>query len=402
MKYPFRGFATNIFTFCFRNLFRRKVRTALCIIGVALSTTFVIAVGATTMRYVTVIKEMNVLFSGQIMVVSKDAIVIQAVPIGGGMLPEEYTEKRIQNITGADKIVSILFVTPISIGGIIQPVPVNFSMGIPVDRWRVILGLTPLKGNVGHFPANESDKEVVVGPSLADQYNWTVGTQIHVRGQQLLIAGILDTKLALLNRCILMPLNLAQELYNYPSSVNIITVKPIQGYPQENLTKSIETELPYVNALTENERYDMIEPVLAQVEIWNIGIQTVVFLMSIILVMTVTIMSVSERRRDFATLDAIGAPLSYVFRVVILETLFIGVLGGVLGIALGSLTALVLASFYSNIPLAMFFPTFYEIIPPFYMLEIFAATILVCCVGGIIPALNATRMRIAEVLRAEY
>jgi len=355
------------------------------------------------MRYTTVIKEMNVLFSGQIMVVSKDAIVIQAIPIGGGMLPQNRTERLIQNITGVDKTVPILFVTPIGIGGIIQPVPVNFSMGIPVENWRLILGSIPLKGNVGHFPTNESSNDVVIGASLADQYNWTVGTNITVSGHKLEIAGILDTKLALLNRCIVMPLKLAHKLYpTYSGSVNIITVKPIQGFPQENLTDSIENQLTYVKALTEDERNDMIQPVLAQVETWNAGIQTVIFLMSLILVMTVTIMSVSERRRDFATLDAMGAPLSYVFRVVIFESSLIGVLGGILGILFGSLAALVLASLYTNIPLAMFFPTFYEIIPPFYMLEIFLAVVFVCCLGGIIPAINATRMRIAEVLRAEY
>jgi len=374
----------------------------LCIIGVALATTFAVAVGAATMRYTTVIKEMNVLFSGQIMVVSKDAIVIQAIPIGGGMLPQNYTEKRIQNVTGAEKIVPILFVTPLGIGQIIQPVPVNFSMGIPVEYWQLILGPTPLRGKAGHFPTNESSNEVVVGPSLADQYNWTVGLPITVMGHELEIVGILDTKLALLSRCVLMPLRLAQELYNYRDSINIITVKPIQGFSQKNLTDTMENQLPYVNALTEDERNDMIQPVLAQVETWNTGIQTVIFLMSLILVMTVTVMSVSERRRDFATLDAMGAPLSYVFRVVIFETSLIGVLGGILGIAFGSLAALVLASLYTNIPLAMFFPTFYEIIPPFYMLEIFLAVVFVCCLGGIIPAINATRMRIAEVLRAEY
>ena len=336
------------------------------------------------------------------MVVSKDAIVIQAIPIGGGMLPQNYTEKLIQNVTGVDKTVPILFITPIGIGGIIQPVPVNFSMGIPVEYWRLILGSIPLEGNVGHFPTNESSNDVVIGASLADQYNWTVGTNITVNDHELEIAGILDTKLALLNRCIVMPLQLAQELYNYRGSVNIITIKPIQGFSQKNLTDTIEKQIAYVNALTEDERNDMIQPVLAQVETWNIGIQTVIFLMSLILVMTVTVMSVSERRRDFATLDAMGAPLSYVFRVVIFETSLIGVLGGILGIVFGSLAALVLASLYTNIPLAMFFPTFYEIIPPFYMLEIFLAVVFVCCLGGIIPAINATRMRIAEVLRAEY
>jgi ABC-type antimicrobial peptide transport system permease subunit len=36
------------------------------------------------------------------------------------------------------------------------------------------------------------------------------------------------------------------------------------------------------------------------------------------------------------------------------------------------------------------------------MLEMLVAIVGVCCLGGIIPAVNAMRMRIAEVLRAEY
>jgi len=351
------------------------------------------------MRYTTVIKEMNVLFSGQVMVVSKDAIVIQAIPIGGGMLPQNHTEAKIKIIKGVEKAVPILFVTPIGIGEIIQPVPVNFSMGIPVENWQSVLGPTPLKENIGHFPTNESSKEVVVGPSLADQYNWTVGKEIIVKNHRLKIAGIIDTKLALLNRCIIMPLKLAQKVYNYPESVNIVTVKPLDEYSQEDLANLINQNITYVKALTEDERNDMIQPVL---ETWNLGIQTVIFIMSLILVMTVTIMNISERRRDFATLDAIGAPLSYVFRLVILETSLIGVLGGILGLTFGSLTAIVLSSLYTNIPLAQFFPTILEIVPPIYMLEIFAAVVVVCCIGGIIPAINATRTRIAEVLRTEY
>jgi putative ABC transport system permease protein len=388
--------------FCFRNLFRRKVRTALCIIGVALATTFVIAVGATTIRYVTVIKEMDVLFNGQVMVASRDAIVIQAIPIGGSMLPQNFTLQRIREVESAGNATPILFVTPTSLGGIVQPVPINFTMGIPVEDWKTILGPTPLKGDGARFPTNESSSEVVVGASLADQYGWTVGGDIVLSSWRLRITGILDTKMALLNRCILMPLKLAQKVHKYPDSVNIIAVKPVEGYSQKNLTEAIVRRVSYVQALTEDERNDMVQPVLGQVETWNVGMQTVILAMSLILVMTVTVMSVSERRRDFATLDAIGAPLSYLFRIVVLEASLIGVLGGLLGIGFGSVASLVLASLYTNIPLAQFFPSVFEIVPPIYMLETFAAVILVCCVGGLVPALNATRMRIAEVLRAEY
>jgi len=354
------------------------------------------------MRYTTVIKEMNVLFSGQVMVVSEDAIVIQAIPIGGGLFQESLAEDIKENIKEVEKAVPVLFMTPIRFEEMIQFVPVNFSMGIPVEDWQLIIGPNPLKGGVGHFPTNESSKEVVVGSSLADQYNWTVRKEIMVKNHRLKIAGILDTKLALLNRCIIMSLELAQKVYNYPESVNIVAVKPLDEYSQEDLADHIEQNMTYVKALTEDERNDMIQPVLAQIETWNLGIQTVIFIMSLILVMTVTIMSVSERRRDFATLDAIGAPLSYVFRLVILETSLIGVLGGILGIAFGSLTAIVLSSLYTNIPIAQFFPSIFEIVPPIYMIEIFLAVIVVCCIGGIIPAINATRTRIAKVLRTEY
>jgi ABC-type antimicrobial peptide transport system permease subunit len=378
------------------------MRTTLCVAGVVLATTFIVAAGATTLRYTTVIKEISVLFHGQVMVVSNDTIVIQAIPIGGGLLPQNFTDAKIRSITGVERTVPILLLTPLEIGGEIEPIPVNFSIGIPVDDWSFIIGPTPLRGNAGHFPSNESSNEVVAGASLADEHGWIVGTGIVVNGYQLEIVGILDTRLALLNRCIMMPLSLAQEVYNRVGSVNVISVKPSQGYSQENLAEMIKGNITYVNALTEEERNDIIQPILSQIETWNLGLETAIFFLSLILVMTVTTMSVSERRRDFATLDAIGAPLSYVFRLVITEASLIGVLSGALGLVFGSFGALILASLYTNIPLAQFFPSIFEIVPPLYMGEMFATVIFVCCLGGIVPAINAARTRIAEVLRAEY
>lgn len=367
----------------------------------AIAATFVIAVGATTMRYATVIREMNVLFNGQVTVVSKDATVVQAIPISGGMLPEDSTVKELVNISGVATVTPVLFVTSVGSQGMVQAVPVNFTMGIPVDDWGLVLGPIPLRSS-GHFPANDSSNEIVAGASIADQYNWTVGIDIQVNGYTLHVTGVFDTKMALLNRCLVMPLTLAQTIYNYPQSVNIIAVKPLQNIAQQNLTTAIKQRIGYVSALTETERNDIVQPVLDQVQTWTLGIEAVVFVMSLILVMTVTVMSVSERRRDFATLDAIGAPMSYIFRVVVMETLLIGVLGGIIGVAFGSLTALMLASFYTSISVTLFFPSVLEIVPPVYMLEMFTAIVGICCLGGIIPAVNAMRMHIAEVLRAEY
>jgi putative ABC transport system permease protein len=368
---------------------------------VAIAATFIVAIGATTMRYTTVIREVNVLFNGQVTVVSKDAIVIQAIPVGGSMLPQDSTLEKILTIPGVRTATPVLFITPVGPGAVIQAVPVNFTMGMPVEDWASILGPVSLRKN-GHLPANDSSSEIWSGGSLADQYGWTVGTEIRVNGYTLNVSGVFDTSMALLDRCLIMPLTMAQTVYNYPLMVNIIAVRPAQNMTEQDLTVAIKQKISYVDALTETQRNDIVQPVLDQVQTWTLGIEAVVFIISLILVMTVTVMSVSERRRDFATLDAMGAPTSYVFRAVIIETFLIGVLGGAVGIASGSLTALVLASLYTNIPLALFFPSILDFVPPLYMLEMFVAIVGVCCLGGIVPAINAMRMRIAEVLRAEY
>jgi ABC-type antimicrobial peptide transport system permease subunit len=377
------------------------MRTALCVLGVAIAATFVVAIGATSMRYTTVIRQVSVLFNGQVTVVSKGAFVVQALPIGGSMLPQDSTVQKVLAVPGVSSATPVLFLIPIGPQGTIQPLPVNFSMGLPVEDWWSILGPVKLRQN-GQLPANDSSKEVWAGGSLADQYGWSAGTEIQVNGYALRVSGVFDTSMVMLDRCLIMPLTLMQKVYDYPQSINIIAVKPATNVPEQNLTTGITQRVSYVNALTETDRNDLVQPILDQMQTWAIGIETVVFAMSLILVMTVTVMNVSERRRDFATLDAMGAEASYIFRMVITETFLIGVLGGIVGIAVGSLTAIVLASVYTNIPLAMFFPNILSIVPPVYMLEVFLAIVGACCLGGILPATNATRMHIAEELRAEY
>lgn len=388
----------RLVTMCFRNLSHRRLRTFLCVFGVAVSTCFIVAVGATTSRYITIMTEMNVFFHGEVIVVARGVLVIQGFPIGG-VVPQSIVDDL--EMDGVEKVVPMLFSFEFRPSEASSVLPVNATIGLPVEEWSMIIGSSTLKPG-GRLPLENSTKEVIVGCSLADQYGILTDSKVNLRGQELTVCGIIESPSALLGRSIIMSLELAQDICNYPMQINMAVVKPKSSITQEELASRIEGEISYVMALTENERNELTKPILEAVENWNMAIQTILLLLSMILVAIVGMMSVSERRRDFATLDAIGAPLGYVFRAVILETSLIGVLGGVLGITIGSLAAVVLASLYTSIPLTQFLPGILDLVPPFYMLEIFAAIIVVCCVGGVIPAINATRMRIAEVLRAEY
>jgi len=389
----------QLITMCFRNLSRRKLRAFLCIFGVAIATCFIVAVGATTSRYAAIMTEMNIFFRGEIVVVARNVVVIQGFPIGG-VIPQSVVDD-IKRVDGVEKVVPMLFNFEFKPGEISSIMPVNATIGLPTKEWPMIIGSATLKPG-GRLPLENATDEVIVGCSIADQYGISTGSQIRLKGHELTVCGIIEGSSALLERSMIMSLELAQDIFNYPMQISMAIVKPKPNVIQEELVSIIEREISYVMALTEDERNELTKPIIEVIENWNIAIQGVLLFLSMILVTIVGMMNVSERRRDFATLDAIGAPLGYVFRAVILEASLIGVLGGIVGIAFGSLAALVLASLYTSIPLAQFFPSILEIVPPLYMMEIFAANITVCCIAGIIPAINATRMRIAEVLRAEY
>jgi len=49
----------------------------------------------------------------------------------------------------------------------------------------------------------------------------------------------------------------------------------------------------------------------------------------------------------------------------------------------------------------LYFQDLFGVVSPIFMVEILASTLVVSCVAGIIPAINAARANISEILRSE-
>jgi len=69
---------------------------------------------------------------------------------------------------------------------------------------------------------------------------------------------------------------------------------------------------------------------------------------------------------------------------------------------MGASAAVLIASFYSSLPISMVIPDALIIVPPLFMVEVIALTVVVSCVTGFILAMLATRTSIGSVLRSEY
>jgi putative ABC transport system permease protein len=182
----------------------------------------------------------------------------------------------------------------------------------------------------------------------------------------------------------------------------MIIVKPKADFMCEELASTIEEEIAGVKALTDKERNAIIEPLIHETELWNLGLKTALYSMSLILVTLVAMMNMFERRRNFATLYAIGASKTFIIRIVITETSLIGLLGGLFGLILGALGSILMVSFYTNIPFSLIFPDVLTIVPPSLMAEILISVIALGSIAGVVPALIATKANIAERLRGEF
>ena len=128
---------------------------------------------------------------------------------------------------------------------------------------------------------------------------------------------------------------------------------------------------------------------------WVVGIAMVIAFVGIL---NSTVMAVTERTREIGTMKCLGALDSFIVKMYLLESLFQGVMGsvigGLLGLALGYVDAL---GTYGGEALVL--------VPPVEVVKLLAtavgAGIIVTLLGAIYPALRAARMEPVDAMRTE-
>ena len=388
----------RISAICLKNLKRRRLRTILCICGIAFSIAFLVGVSATTLRVMAIIREMNFFFEDEIIVVARNTLVIQGFPIGG-TIPEK-TVDELEEIAEVEDAVPMLFILELRAGEVSGAFPANVTIGLPLDKLLLLFPSVFLRIE-GYLPSDQY-KEVLVGRSIADQHNLFAGSSISFGGKNLTIAGVIRGPSIILSRSIIMSLRLLQELQRYEGQINMVVVKLKPNADVEEVADKIERRINYVMALTESERNELTYPILEELSFWNYGTKIFMLIISGMLVATVEIMNVSESRRDFATLIAIGAPETSIFKMILAETSLLGVLGGSLGLLFGGVAAVFFASIYTDIPAIFFIQDFFNLVPPRLIAESLVLAVFICILSGIVPTFFVLRTNISETLRAEY
>jgi putative ABC transport system permease protein len=204
---------------------------------------------------------------------------------------------------------------------------------------------------------------------------------------------------------IIMPLDTAQTLYHYPLTISMVVARPVDAVGVEEVAWRVEDELntpvERIRALTADERNSLTDPILDEVGLWNLGISSVLFLTSVTVVTLIAIMNVSERKRDFAVLDALGASFTVKARLVLMELGLISLLGSLIGAIGGAAATVVILSSYTKIPFHIILSDILIVTPPSLLVSTAFGMVTASCMAGLIPAYFASRMNISDLLKGE-
>lgn len=206
------------------------------------------------------------------------------------------------------------------------------------------------------------------------------------------VEGILKGSGGLSDNVIYVPLEALQaalDTQNYTA----IAVSIAPGHKAEEVAKAIAAHIPQVSPQTSGDVLKFAERAVRISDLVRFGISLVALIVGGLLVANTVMMSVYERIREFGLMRALGAKRRFIFGLVLLESLLLGVAGGVLGLLLGEVASAGV-NWYTvgEVGLALSSVTF--------RLAAFALLVAVVLglLAGFFPARTASRLRVIEAL----
>lgn len=385
----------SFLTLASRNLLRRRGRTALTVVGVAIAIAVLFSLLSFNSGYE---KQLSSELNGL-------GIHILAVPKGcpyeaasliihGGIIPKYLSETDVSEVR---KIANIEIASPMLLHQFYKDGKPHIVYGIQMNE---INQLKPWWEAEGRFFSDDETNVMVIGRELAEKEKLKVGDVLPFGPDQVpfTIVGVLKRTNMQDDEFHFIPLKVAQELFQKPGQITAIgiKVKDISRIP--DVASELE-EIPDIQAVTTSQIMGTIMNIVGSVRTLLVSVIIVAITVSALGVINTLLMSVSERTGEFGMMKAIGASEADIAKLVIIETLLISAAGGVLGLLVATAGSSLIDGFVKNIipyapagNLLSFQPAF------FGLCFLFSITIGLIC--GIYPALKSSHMTPLEAIRS--
>ena len=252
-----------------------------------------------------------------------------------------------------------------------------------IQRYRIVSG-KPLTNN----------HQVILGRQMAEALNKSVGSTLELSGARYRIVGIYETSTGFEELGGILTLRDAQILTGRPRKVTMLAVKMKDPTQAQSLVDRINAEFPEVHATLSSDFANQMPDFQSSNAMLG-GISVMAILVGGVGILNTMLMSVFERTREIGVLRSLGWRRRRILGMFLREALLLGILGGLVGIA----AAFGLIAIINRLPI------YGGMLTPLWDLPIFlralAIALLLGLIGGIYPALRATRFPPVEALSYE-
>jgi putative ABC transport system permease protein len=326
-----------------RDLGRRKLRSFLTITGIAIGIMALVVFGSMA-------NKMNALISGgSKYYADKDIVSI------GSMYSGNFQPLSLTDVTKIQKVDGVAVATPAI--DMMMDDSTTTTMGTPEMISGTVAGgdkgleKFPMSASTGRLltASDEGHNVAVLGCDLARKLNANVGGTITLRHVEFTVVGILAPTLTAPDKDAMVPLQAAQQLFlktlppliqtkiNASDIATSIVVYPKAGVSPETLKTRLVAALGSSYTVMDGKDFDaMLGSISTIFSLVLTGVAMLSLLVGGLSTINTMAMAVAERTREIGIKRAIGASRWRIRREIVLESAMIGLIAGLIGLAIGA------------------------------------------------------------------
>lgn len=318
----------NFLTIVFRGLLRRRVRTLLTVLGIAIGIAAVVMLVGLAWGF-----ERS--WSEGFQAHQTDIVVGN---LSGGVMPksfEDSLEERIAALPHVAETTSLLA----ELMGVEE-----LSMIMVSGREWGGFTWDNLELLEGRMPRDASEPAVVLGRLAADSLGKKPGDSLQIEAEEFEVVGIVDGGAVVENGAIFLSLDLLQQATANDGLINFVNIRLEPGTTDaeaRTLCEEIERIFPEGRAMLAGQVLGSSQGIqVVRAMSWSTSLLAVA--VGVLGVMNTMLMTVFERTHEIGVLLAIGWKRSRIVRMILWESALLGLLGGIAGVAIGAIALLVL------------------------------------------------------------
>ena len=359
----------------FKNLWHRKTRTLLTILGIAVGVAAVVSLSALGEGMSSGMEKVFTSSDADLMIAQKDAMMVLFSKV------DESISADLERIPGVAEVTG-------TVTNIIQMADVPYfivsgedTRGFSMAHYRIIAGGPLLRR-----------KQILIGKLAAETFDKDVGEAFRLEGATYRVAGIYETGVSFEDGGAVMSLSDAQRLFDQRYQVSYFNLRVNDITRIDAIKAEIEDRWPKLAASRSGEQTRQTE-MFGMYRSFGFYMGIFAVLVGGLGMMNSTLMSVFERTREIGVLRAIGWRRRRVIMMILGESMIVALLGGVAGIGLG-------IGLTESIKLS---PAVNSMLEGIFTIDIFvralALSIGLGVISGLYPAWRASKLAPAEAMR---